>query len=58
MFITMPDCVAPDSTAQACLGVRAALPEVSSINKPGERDGKVDLESGEAQMIKMYYKLK
>ena len=36
---TMPDLLAPDSTAQACLGASVALPEVSSINKPGGREG-------------------
>ena len=39
MLTSRPDCLAPDSTAQACLEDIVALLAVSSISKPWVRDG-------------------
>ena len=41
MLTSRPDCRAPDSTAQACLGDIVALLDVSIISNPYGRDGKV-----------------
>ena len=40
MLTSRPDCLAPDSIAQACLGDIVALLDVSIISNPYVRDGK------------------
>ena len=41
MLTSRPDCLAPDSTAQAWRGDIVALFDVSTISSPYVRDGKV-----------------
>ena len=46
MLTFMPDCLAPDSTAQACLGNIVARVEVSKNNNPGVREGGLEPGTG------------
>ena len=49
MLTLMPDSLAPDSTAHACLGNMVARAEVSKNNKPGVSEG--GLEPGTSARI-------